>query len=373
LHKEGLGTESVRRKLRDGADLDPGEISERLDRLSEGVESLHLQRLAEETSISQETLETLLEKQDLLITAVSDLTRKMDYLLSTRARARTVPTGDGEEVVREEEILAHRAERSFEANRNAELTSSTRRYAGGADTGNLATQTVGSGLADRVEVDDLAIEVEDDSTASIFPDSPEYRPGPNRREKFGALARRRRNGILALLLLGLLAVAVPTGLLVAMGGEEAEQPGVNGDEFEQSATDEPTLEEGYPAVEESEDEEPLALEVPDFVGLTFLEAEAQLAEAGLEIGELGEEISYEIPEGKVILQEPSAGAKVEPGGQLNLVVSAGPPKIAAGPPTGDAGLTQYPIQDVALPVGDVRYPDGTVQREPFVPAVPEVS
>jgi beta-lactam-binding protein with PASTA domain len=178
---------------------------------------------------------------------------------------------------------------------------------------------------------------------------------------------------LALLLLGLLAVAVPTGLLVAMGEEEAERPGVNGEEFEQSATDEPTLEEGSPAVEESEDEEPLALEVPDFVGLTFLEAEAQLAEAGLEIGELGEEISFEIPEGKVILQEPLAGAEVEPGAQLNLVVSAGPPKIAAGPPTGDAGLTQYPIQDVALPVGDVRYPDGTVQREPFVPAVPEVS
>src|SRR5215216_2665265 len=39
LHKEGLGTESVRRTLREGS-TDTGEIKERIERLSESLESL---------------------------------------------------------------------------------------------------------------------------------------------------------------------------------------------------------------------------------------------------------------------------------------------------------------------------------------------
>ena len=364
LHKEGLGTESVRRKLRDGAELDPGELTERLERLSENLESLHTHKPGEETSLSREALEAIQEKQDLLISAVSDLRLRMDDLLSAGTRTRTSASEDTKKTVQEGRA-AHRSERMPGARENAEQIPGTRYQEAGVNVGGVAngwaTGTAAVSSAGGVAVYEPAVEVEeDDATVRIIPE-PERPYVPTRREKFGALARRRRNGVVVLLL-GLLAGVVLVGWSLSGGEEEAERS-ATGEEIEQPAVDEQAGEgEAARTVEE--------VEVPDLVGLTFLETEYRLAEAGLEIGELIERTSYEAPEGEVIAQEPSAGARVESGATTNLVVSAGPPGVPAGTPIGDTGVAQYPIRDASLPIVGAQYPGGVAQPEPFVPVVP---
>src|SRR5919202_263198 len=79
LHREGLGTLSVRRRMREVNDpVDTEELTERLAQVSVALQSLQGDLLMRPvdgvSSSSQETLQTVLEKQDLLISAVSDLT-----------------------------------------------------------------------------------------------------------------------------------------------------------------------------------------------------------------------------------------------------------------------------------------------------------
>lgn len=113
LHREGLGTESVRRKLREEeTGFDPAELTERLDRISEGLDKLHAPRPAEEAPPSTEALRSIAKKQDLLISAVSDLAERMDSLLSTNDRPhKVVARGHGAQRSVEEKIPPGRAER----------------------------------------------------------------------------------------------------------------------------------------------------------------------------------------------------------------------------------------------------------------------
>ena len=91
LHREGLGTVSVRRRMREVNDpVDTEELTERLDRLSGVLQSLQGELLVTPvdgvSSSSQETLQTILRKQDLLISAVSNLTGMVENLLSRDVR-----------------------------------------------------------------------------------------------------------------------------------------------------------------------------------------------------------------------------------------------------------------------------------------------
>ncbi|MCA1728368.1 MAG: helix-turn-helix domain-containing protein [Actinobacteria bacterium] len=360
LHKEGLGTESVRSKLRNGTDLDPGELTERLDLISESLQGLQHQRPVEETSTFRESLQAILEKQDLLILAVSNLTEKMNVLLSTGDRPQKKASGGAEAEGYAAKTLLHRRERPFESNEDVERVSEARSYAYRGAAGNPATRAAADGPASGVAVDELAVDAaEGASTVRSLPELPEYLyPPTSRGEKFGALARRRRRGVLALLL-ALLAVAVLAGWWLSTSDEEVEQPGSDGQ----------AVEEDSPSVPAAGDEGSGTIEVPYLVGLALPEAEARLAEAGLEIGDLSETTSYMTPAREVVAQGQQAGAQADPDAPIDLVVSAGPPANQTGVPGGDmnAGFSQYSIHDVSLPVGDAQYPPGRIQPEPFAP------
>ena len=339
LHREGLGSASVRRRLREGNDpVDAEELMERLDRLSGALEGLQgdLGPPNGASSSSQETLRTVLKKQDLLISAVSNLTEKVDSLLSANDRSRMVSPDNLEAY--EEEVFFERSERLQEARENTRRTRSTQDSGGWTVASNATTGVMVDEPVVEVATDEAAAEaLEDDATTRIIPSPVELLDVPERREKFGALARRRRKGILALLLLALLVGAVLAWGPYGSGEEE---------EIEQSATsDEQSVEEGSQSVPEPVEEAPTApptAEIPDLIGMTLPEAEDELAGAGLELGAWNEIPDYEIPAGRVVVQGPEAGEDVDPDTPVDLIISSGPPVYAPEVPAGGVGTGQYP-------------------------------
>lgn len=315
LHKEGLGTESVRQRLREGNDLDTEELAGQLDRLSGALESLQGGVILSDEARSQEALQGILKKQDLLISRVSDLTEMIEYLLTTNVRRRELVYSGIEEGTRKEESFLERLESPSRARESAE----------------------------KEPTDELA--------TVVFPKSMESFPAPARYKRFGGLGRRRRRGVMALLL-ALLAGAVLAWGLLASSGEEIEQPSPDEQEVEEDS-------QSIPAVSEA----PQMVETPYLIGLTLAEAEARLAEAGLKIGDQNEMEGYTVPAGEVVAQGPRMGASVEPGTSVDLLVSGGPPALyEPGIPVGGAsevvGTGQYPV-------GDAQRPNGVGPEQPF--------
>ncbi len=72
-------------------------------------------------------------------------------------------------------------------------------------------------------------------------------------------------------------------------------------------------------------EGPQGPRVPDLVGLTYSEAEAELDRAGLPLGGVREVTSETVPAGVISGQDPEAGSKLEPGSYVYLTTSVGPP------------------------------------------------
>jgi len=69
------------------------------------------------------------------------------------------------------------------------------------------------------------------------------------------------------------------------------------------------------------------VEVPSLFGLSQSEAEAAIADAGLQVGAVGSDFSDE-PEGTVIAQSPEPGTRVNEGSTVDFAVSAGPATVA---------------------------------------------
>jgi beta-lactam-binding protein with PASTA domain/tRNA A-37 threonylcarbamoyl transferase component Bud32 len=69
------------------------------------------------------------------------------------------------------------------------------------------------------------------------------------------------------------------------------------------------------------------VEVPDLFGLSQSEAEARIAAAALQVGEVGSDFSDE-PEGTVIAQSPEPGARVDEGSAVSFTLSAGPATVS---------------------------------------------
>jgi len=311
LHREGLGTESVRRRLREGNELDAEELTERLDQLSEALESLQGNTSpADRASPSQETLQAILERQDLLISTVSNLAERVEDLLETGGQPRKVDFGDPEEGRHEQEPSLEQLERRLE--------------------------TIGKDLT------------ADNSAIKVFSRSIKSLATPNRRGgKFGALTWPRQRGIQTLLL-ALLAVIVLTGGALAFGGKVLDP---SSSDEEQSAGE---SSRSVPAAEEA----PQTVESPDLIGLTLPEAEDELAEAGLKLGAWNEIPSYEMPAGRVVAQDPVVGAEVDPGAPVNLAVSSGPATYTSGTTDSNSGETMDAGQ---LPDGNVQLPGGELQ------------
>jgi serine/threonine-protein kinase len=72
---------------------------------------------------------------------------------------------------------------------------------------------------------------------------------------------------------------------------------------------------------------PEQVEVPDVVGQAEDDARDALQDAGLSVGEVTEEESSDEEPGTVLEQDPAAGAAVDRGANVNLVIAAAPPDV----------------------------------------------
>lgn len=84
LHREGLGTESVRKRLAE----DEAGLAERLDGISDALEDLRENLGSPHGMTTQEALRIILARQTLLISAVSELSGMVEDLLATETGAR---------------------------------------------------------------------------------------------------------------------------------------------------------------------------------------------------------------------------------------------------------------------------------------------
>ena len=97
LHEEGLGTEAVRRRLREGPDLD--KLAERMDRVQEKLEGLREgPAYASEAAFVPQALRTILARQTVLISAVINMSEMLEELLAATGRPRraTLPSVETE-------------------------------------------------------------------------------------------------------------------------------------------------------------------------------------------------------------------------------------------------------------------------------------
>lgn len=315
LHREGLGTESVRRKLgEEGSDLDVEELAERLDRLSGALESLRedLKSANGTPGTQEEALQTLHEKQDTLISEVSRLHGLVEELSNTddrlqRETLQREASGSLEEI-REPEVLSGEFEERIESRSQ--------------DASNAEEDPVRDAIAHgAVAVDEdpdrtTRMEGHDPSTREAYSKSEESFVVFTRGEKFGALTRRRWRWVLAFLVppLALLVVVLAWGLLAP--GEESQ---------EQASSDEPDTQEEPQSVSDA-GESSQTVEVPSLIGSALPTAEEEIGEAGLELGAVDGVSSYAVPADTVAAQEPAVGVEVDPDTPVNLVVSSGPPE-----------------------------------------------
>lgn len=96
--------------------------------------------------------------------------------------------------------------------------------------------------------------------------------------------------------------------------------------------------------------------VPDVSGRSFDAASGALSTLGLKVGR-SDDYSDTVPEGQVISSNPGAGAKVERGSTVTVVVSRGQPVVPdlKGLSVGDASSR---LQAVGLKLGNVYGPSG---------------
>ena len=311
LHKEGLGTESVRRVLREGA-AGSGELSERLDTLSETLKDLQ-EKTAADDPVSSPALRTMLARQSLLISAVFNLTEMVEELLLANGKPRKTVFGEVAGEVRAVTPLPeYRAKRQLEG-------------AGGP------TLTV----------------VEPVGEAASKPPEPLAVPA-RRGTRFGHLARRRRRqklgalaGLAALLVVALLVVWYPPAgdVSTQTSAEQqaeraaAEAPAADDRESQKpaeareeagAAADEPGgAPAGDPESVATGSEEVRPGEVPDVRGQDVEEAAETLAGAGYTLAAIRTEPGSQ-EAGTATGTDPEMGTAAEPGTPVTLIVSGGP-------------------------------------------------
>jgi hypothetical protein len=312
LHKEGLGTGSVRRLLREGGGPNVGELKERLEQLSENLERLRSKEsAATDEVLPSHAIRTILARQNLLISALFSLTEMVEELLIASGKPRKVVF---EDVAVEIQEVAH--ERSL------------KRQLETAEGVAAITEPTGGASPDRM---------------NLF--SP---PVPSAR--FGSLARRRRRGILgilsALLVLLLLTWALPT-----MGSELASGvPSFDARKVEESSRASP--DQATSRGEETKQNDPAGsqtsgagfsssgkvggVEVPDVSDRGVVGAVRVLSRAGFEVAAIKAITSRERA-GTIIGTKPAARSVVEPETPMVVVMSGGPTGLPPGFRSGGSG------------------------------------
>lgn len=162
LHEEGLETDHVRSRLRGGSDVDPALLAERLDRLSETLESIQVVQVGlGQGQHPNQTLQVILARQSLLISAVINLTSMVEDLLAATGHPRKPASDDLQQLYRQDAALR------------------------GTD---LPLESVNNDPPmDMPEVLSMPEVLPTDDTSEILPE-------PTPRGRFGTLARRRRLG-----------------------------------------------------------------------------------------------------------------------------------------------------------------------------------
>jgi PASTA domain len=316
LHKEGLGTESVRRALREGnGGPDTGEIKAQIDRLSESLEKLRGNGSAADEALSSQAMRTVLARQSLIMSAMFNLTEMVEELLLANGKPRKTVFEEVDGKLRE--VAAPRRGRS-------------RR-----------------GRVDRPQA------VQAPARPRALPHS---HVSPSRPERFGSLARRRRRASLALLpvllvvtilLLAIPAVGgqlvdrvpflgdrtneTPSGTQTDGGPQERQAAGGEAESGNVAAAQAPSADEETPdSGAASGAEETGPGEVPDVSGQEVVDAARALSEAGYDVAAVQTVKSQEEP-GTTVKTEPTAGSAAEPGTPVVLVMSGGPSGTETGP------------------------------------------
>jgi hypothetical protein len=277
LHKEGLGTETVRRQLRKGSAPDSGGLDRRLDTLHRTVEDLR-----EDVSFSP-TQQTILARQSLLMSAVFNLTEMVEELLLARGKPRKRIYQDIEtrEVLPESQVQAR-----------LEIP------------GEVAPST------ERVP-----------TTLAVRPTD------------FGALRRRRRRGVLTILAALALAgcVAWATMALPGTNNTESSVPRVAA-----TAAEPPEAPKVASVQNGTAPDKQTA--VPDVSGQSLEEAVKTISGAGFEVAAIETKTSQQTPE-TALRTNPTAGAPAKPGAPVTLTLSAGPARAASSAATSTATAT----------------------------------
>jgi hypothetical protein len=271
LHKEGLGTETVRRQLREGSAPDSEVLDRRLDTLSRTVEDLR-----EDVSFSP-TLRTILARQSLFMSAVFNLTEMVEELLLASGKPRK-PVFRGIDAT---ETLPDRPGR-------ARLEIPGQVAAG--------TEPV-PGTGGHNAGESLAVHSTD----------------------FGVLRRRRRRGVLAILVALALAACLAWTVATLVGTDNAESSvlRVSETDAEPPEAPNPAHAQGGPGPEEE-------IKIPDVSGRSLEEAVKILSGAGFEVAAIKTKASPITPE-TAIRTNPTAGAPTKPGAPVTLTMSAGSP------------------------------------------------
>ena len=230
LHKEGLGTESVRRQLREGSAPEGEVLDRRLDTLSRTVEDLR-----EDVSFAP-TLRTILARQSLLISAVFNLTEMVEELLLASGKPR-------KRVFREIDTTEALPDRPGRA--RLEIPGEV---AAGTET---VPRTGGHNAGET-----LAVHSTD----------------------FGVLRRRRRRGVLAILVALALAACLAWTVATLIGTDNAESsvPRVS-----ETDAEPPEAPKATPARRSRSPEE--QIKIPDVSGRSLEEAVKILSGAGFEV------------------------------------------------------------------------------------------
>ena len=317
LHKEGLGTESVRRALREGGNGGPdtGEIKERIERLSESLEKLKGNGSAADEALSSQAMRTMLARQSLIMSAMFNLTEMVEELLLASGKPRKTVFEEVEGEIREV-TLPHRARR-------------------------LRTRGAVSAVAKP-------------KTLPRSSDAP-----VTRAERFGSLARRRRRTaltLLSVLLVGVtLLLALPTlsgeldiGLPFLSDRTAESSPNASNGKSEErqtaggaaaggaaagdvaAAEDLSVGDERAPGSVASDRERARPGEIPDVSRRGVVQAARMLTRAGYEVATI-QAIESEKEAGTAVETEPSAGTAAEPGTPVILRMSGGPTGTESGP------------------------------------------
>ena len=323
LHKEGLGTETVRRQLREGGGPDTGELNRRLNKLHDTLEDLRGDLRAKpatgDVALSP-ALQIILARQSLMLSAMFNLTGMVEDLLFNSGKARK------RSVQRFEEDLVPTL--PLQAEEQARLPAT------------LVAEPVAVREADAPAI-----------------------TSPNRHlpTRFGSLRRRRKRGALAVLsalMLSLLLVfflpklnesetATSNGPAPSSASEQQKPPGerpagAGADEAEGDGggnqANTPAGDAAPPQAETASAEQstrttpavrtPDSRRVPDVSGESLEEAARDLSEAGYSVAAIRSVKSQEEP-GTVTRTEPSAGAEARPNAPVVITMSAGPAGVSS--------------------------------------------